>query len=351
MSFGDDGSERSQAVADAVAYADRARRRAGRRGRGRADRAAGRAGQPAAADRERRRHRPGPWPVGHRRHDRRRRPRGLRRPRAARSRSPPTARCAPTAGRAACSACTRSRRPSASSRAWCRPSPGCGCRASFDGDDRYAFLPGTSMAAPQVAAAAALVRSLNPGPDGAGGDPAAQADRPPRRDWEPRARLGRDRRGRRRRGRAAAIDRRARELERSRGSDACADRARSRRHVDRPRTGDAGALARRGVAHRSDVSPRPRPRRRYKLDRDAPVDDDAASALAKPAGLPLRHDRRRPRRQPRGRCRTSSATWRCARRAGAERLRALRPRRSATSSASASSTASADRRRGRTRAS
>ena len=42
------------------------------------------------------------------------------------------------------------------------PSPGCGCRADFDGDPRYAFLPGTSMAAPQLAALAAMVRDLNP---------------------------------------------------------------------------------------------------------------------------------------------------------------------------------------------
>jgi len=42
------------------------------------------------------------------------------------------------------------------------PSPPCGCRASFEGDNRYAYLQGTSMAAPQVAAVGALVRHLNP---------------------------------------------------------------------------------------------------------------------------------------------------------------------------------------------
>jgi len=42
------------------------------------------------------------------------------------------------------------------------PSAPCGCRASFQGDDRYAYLQGTSMAAPQVAAVGALVRHLNP---------------------------------------------------------------------------------------------------------------------------------------------------------------------------------------------
>jgi subtilisin family serine protease len=38
----------------------------------------------------------------------------------------------------------------------------CGCRTSIGGDSRYGYLAGTSMAAPQVAAAAALVRALNP---------------------------------------------------------------------------------------------------------------------------------------------------------------------------------------------
>lgn len=38
----------------------------------------------------------------------------------------------------------------------------CGCRTSIAGDTRYGYLAGTSMAAPQVAATAALVSALNP---------------------------------------------------------------------------------------------------------------------------------------------------------------------------------------------
>jgi subtilisin family serine protease len=38
----------------------------------------------------------------------------------------------------------------------------CGCRTTFQGSDRYAYLQGTSMAAPQVAAVAAMMRTLNP---------------------------------------------------------------------------------------------------------------------------------------------------------------------------------------------
>jgi len=40
--------------------------------------------------------------------------------------------------------------------------PPCGCRTALDGDSRYAYVQGTSMAAPQVAAVGALIRNLNP---------------------------------------------------------------------------------------------------------------------------------------------------------------------------------------------
>lgn len=42
------------------------------------------------------------------------------------------------------------------------PQPGCACRATFAGDNRYAYLQGTSMATPMVTATAALVKHLNP---------------------------------------------------------------------------------------------------------------------------------------------------------------------------------------------
>ncbi len=38
----------------------------------------------------------------------------------------------------------------------------CNCRTTLNGDNRYAYLQGTSMAAPQVTAVAAMVRQLNP---------------------------------------------------------------------------------------------------------------------------------------------------------------------------------------------
>jgi serine protease len=63
----------------------------------------------------------------------------------------------------------------------------CNCRTAFNGDQRYAFLNGTSMAAPQVAAAAALVRSFNPGMSAADVISLLKqtATRPPGIGWTP----------------------------------------------------------------------------------------------------------------------------------------------------------------------
>ena len=43
------------------------------------------------------------------------------------------------------------------------PRPPCGCRTTFASDPRYAYVQGTSMATPMVAATGALIRHLNPG--------------------------------------------------------------------------------------------------------------------------------------------------------------------------------------------
>ncbi len=42
------------------------------------------------------------------------------------------------------------------------PQPGCACRTVFQGDNRFAYLQGTSMAAPMVTATAAIVKHFNP---------------------------------------------------------------------------------------------------------------------------------------------------------------------------------------------
>ena len=67
------------------------------------------------------------------------------------------------------------------------PEPPCGCRTQVAGDSRYAYLQGTSMAAPIVAAVAALARALNPDAHAADIIRALKqtAKRPPGSGWTP----------------------------------------------------------------------------------------------------------------------------------------------------------------------
>ena len=63
----------------------------------------------------------------------------------------------------------------------------CNCRTTFAGDDRWAYVQGTSMASPIVAATAAMVRRLNPDLDAATVIRLLKqtARRPPGTGWEP----------------------------------------------------------------------------------------------------------------------------------------------------------------------
>lgn len=65
--------------------------------------------------------------------------------------------------------------------------PPCGCRTTFQGDSRFAYLQGTSMAAPMVAAVAALVRDANPALKARDviGLLEQTASRPPGTGWSP----------------------------------------------------------------------------------------------------------------------------------------------------------------------
>lgn len=68
-----------------------------------------------------------------------------------------------------------------------RDLPPCNCRTSFRGDTRYAYLQGTSMATPMVAAVAALVKDVNPDLTAADVIRLMQltASRPPGTGWDP----------------------------------------------------------------------------------------------------------------------------------------------------------------------
>jgi subtilisin family serine protease len=67
------------------------------------------------------------------------------------------------------------------------PTAPCSCRTEFNGDGRYAYLQGTSMAVPMVAATAAVVRRINPDLGAAGVIRLIKetATRPPGSEWSP----------------------------------------------------------------------------------------------------------------------------------------------------------------------
>ena len=188
---------------------------------------------------------------------------------------------------------------------------GCGCRTSYHGDSRYAYLEGTSMAAPQVAATAALMRRMNP--DLKAGDIIRllkrTARRPARQGWSPELGWGiLD---------ADAAVLAARALDRSAPTLAGRPGGAGQRRVGRAALARAGRLAPRRAIDRD------RPLRGLAQGRRGPRaahDDDDVDVRAHTGragrAQPVVHGRGRPRRatasdaasRPRaGRCATAAA--------------------------------------------
>ena len=229
-----------------------------------------------------------------------RRARVVRRAAAARSRSPPTApttRARRPAGRPGSSAPSRpgptSSRPA---RSGCRRARRATCRTTFAGDPRYAYVQGTSMATPMVAATGALIRHLNPDLTAAEIVRADQGDRAPARrarwtgdlGWgilDAGAALTR----------AASIDRRA-PSSRVRRLPARTASATITRALVGGRHGSGRACAPR-ASRASSCGARPTAGRFKRLFSTTRTSRQRDSAPRRP--LPLLHRRDRPRRQPR----------------------------------------------------